>query len=81
LHFDKAAISRLVLADEGVARELRAQIVEDGADFHALTREYSIHAETRPAGGYAGLVIRTDMEPALEAAVFGSQPGKIVGPI
>jgi putative peptide maturation system protein len=81
LSFDKAAISRLVLADEGVARELRAQIVEDGADFHALAREYSIHADTRHAGGYAGLVIRTDMEPALEAAVFGCQPGKVVGPI
>jgi len=81
LTLDKAAISRLVLADEGVARELRAQIVEDGADFHALAREYSIHANTRPASGYAGLISRTDMEPALEAAVFGSQPGKVVGPI
>lgn len=81
LSFDKAAISRLVLGDEGVARELRAQIIEDGADFHALAREYSIHAATRPAGGYAGLIVRTDMEPALEAAVFGSQPGKVVGPI
>jgi len=81
LTLDKAAISRLVLADEGVARELRAQIIEDGADFHALAREHSIHADTRPAGGYAGLINRTDMEPALEAAVFGSQPGKVVGPI
>jgi putative peptide maturation system protein len=81
LSFDKAAISRLVLADEGVARELRAQIIEDGADFYALAREYSIHADSRPAGGYAGLIIRTDLEPALEAAVFGSQPGKVVGPI
>jgi putative peptide maturation system protein len=81
LTLDKAAISRLVLAEEGVARELRAQIVEDGADFHALAREYSTHANTRPAGGYAGLISRTDMEPALEAAVFGSQPGKVVGPI
>jgi len=81
LTLDKAAISRLVLAEEGVARELRAQIIEDGADFHALAREHSIHADTRPAGGYAGLISRTDMEPALEAAVFGSQPGKVVGPI
>src|SRR5688572_2991946 len=81
LSFDKAAISRLVLSDEGVARELRAQIIEDEADFHALAREYSIHAATRPAGGYAGLMERTEMEPALEAAVFGAQQGKVVGPI
>lgn len=81
LSYDKAAVSRLVLSDEGVARELRAQILEEGGDFHALTREYSIHADTRAAGGYAGLMVRADMEPALEAAVFGAQPGRVVGPI
>jgi putative peptide maturation system protein len=81
LSFDKAAVSRLVLKDQDVARELRAQIVDDGADFHALAREYSTHSATRPAGGYAGEVLRTDMEPALEAAIFGAQPGKVVGPI
>src|SRR5213593_2858149 len=36
LTFDDAEISRLVVADEDVARELRAQITEDGADFHSL---------------------------------------------
>ncbi|HKO96473.1 MAG TPA: peptidylprolyl isomerase [Pyrinomonadaceae bacterium] len=81
LSFDKAAVSRLVLSDEGVARELRAQIVEDGADFHALAREHSIHTDTRMAGGYAGEMLRTDMEPALEAAIFGAQAGKVIGPI
>ncbi len=81
LSFDKAAVSRLVLNEEDVARELRAQIVEDGADFHALAREHSIHLDTRPSGGYAGEMLRTDMEPALEAAIFGAQPGKVVGPI
>lgn len=81
LSFDKAAVSRLVLDDEGVARELRAQIVEDGADFHALARVHSIHSDTRPAGGYSGELLRSDMEPALEAAIFGAQPGKVVGPI
>ena len=81
LSFDKAAVSRLVLKDEDVARELRAQIVDDEADFHALAREYSVHSETRPAGGYSGEVLRSDMEPALEASIFGAQPGKVVGPI
>jgi putative peptide maturation system protein len=81
LSFDAAAISRLVLREEGVARELRAQIVEDGADFHALARKYSIDLSTRPAGGYSGLRRRSEMEADLEAAVFGAQPGKTVGPI
>lgn len=79
--FDAATISRLVLKEEGVARELRAQIVEDGADFHNLAREYSMDLNTRPAGGYTGRIQRSQMEACMEAAVFGAQPGKTVGPI
>jgi len=81
LSFDAATISRLVIKEEGVARELRAQIVEDGADFHTLAREYSVDLQTRPAGGYSGLIRRSEMEANMEAAVFGAQPGKTVGPI
>ena len=81
LSFDAAAVSRLVLKAEDIARELRAQIVEDGANFHTLAREHSIDLATRPAGGYSGLVRRSEMEAAMEAAVFGAQPGKTVGPI
>jgi len=81
LSFDAATISRLVVKEEGVARELRAQILEDGADFHSLAREYSIDDATRPAGGYTGRIRRSEMEPGIESAVFGAQPGKTVGPI
>jgi putative peptide maturation system protein len=81
LSFDAAAISRLVLKDEDVARELRAQIVEEGADFHVLARQYSIDEASRPKGGYAGVINRNEMEAAVESAVFGSKPGKTVGPI
>ena len=81
LSFDTATISRIVVKEENVAKELRAQIVEDDADFYGLARKYSIDLLTRPAGGYMGVVRRTEMEPRMEAAVFGTQPGKTVGPI
>ena len=81
LSFDSATISRLVVKDENVAKELLAQIVEDDADFYSLARKYSIDSLTRPAGGYAGVVRRTEMESTMEAAVFGTIPGKTVGPI
>src|SRR5258705_9681160 len=81
LSFDTATISRIVVKEENVAKELRAQIVEDDADFYSLARKHSIDLLTRPAGGYAGLVRRTEMEPTMEAAVFGARPGKTVGPI
>ena len=81
LSFDSASISRIVVSDEGVARELRAQIVEEGADFHSLARSFSMDETTKLAGGYVGLVTRAGLEAAVEAAIFGAQPGKIIGPV
>ena len=81
LTFDGATISRLLVKDQSVAKELRAQIVEDGADFHALARQYSVDYETKFAGGYAGFIRRTEMGPEVEAAIFGVQPGTTIGPI
>lgn len=81
LLFDTATISRIVVKEESVAKELRAQIVEDDADFYNLARNHSIDLLTRPAGGYVGPVRRTQMEPKMEAAVFGAKRGQTVGPI
>ena len=81
LSFDAAAISRLVAKTEDIAKELRAQLLEDGADFHALTRQHSIDEATKHAGGYAGRVQRTELPAAVEAAVFGGKPGKVIGPV
>jgi putative peptide maturation system protein len=80
LSFDTATISRLVSKEEGIARELRAQIVDDAADFHALAREHSIDS-SRLAGGYVGQVRRSDLGAVVEAAIFSAKPGKVIGPI
>lgn len=81
LSFEHATISQIVVDDMDVAEELRAQVVEDGADLHALAREYSIDESTRPAGGYSGTVTRKALSAAMSAAVFGAQPGDVVGPV
>jgi parvulin-like peptidyl-prolyl isomerase len=80
LHFESADISRIVVQDEGLARELKAQVTEDGADFHDLARRYTHEETTRLAGGYAGAVKRKELGASIESAVFGAAPGKIVGP-
>lgn len=80
LHFESADISRIVVQDEGLARELKAQATEDGSDFHDLARRYTREEATRWAGGYAGAVKRKELGASVEAAVFGAAPGKIVGP-
>lgn len=80
LSFDAAILSRLVVADEEVARELRLQIVEEGAYFYALARRYSMDAATRPMGGYVGAVGRADLIAVAEAAVFSASAGEVLGP-
>jgi parvulin-like peptidyl-prolyl isomerase len=81
LSFDGVTVSRLLVKEQSVAKELKAQIVEDGADFHSLARQYSIDYATKFAGGYAGFLRRTAMQPEVEAAIFGAQPGTTIGPI
>ncbi|NLC55706.1 MAG: peptidylprolyl isomerase [Armatimonadetes bacterium] len=81
LAYEAAIVSRLVTKDEGVAEELRAQIIDEGAEFSALARQYSTDAATRAAGGYLGRVTRADLSADLQAAVFGAQPGEVIGPI
>jgi parvulin-like peptidyl-prolyl isomerase len=69
------------LDNADVAEELYAQIVEDGENFHVLAMEYSTDAETKHLGGYVGKLARSDMVGEIEAAVFGAQPGDVIGPI
>jgi peptidylprolyl isomerase len=80
LSFDAATVSHILVGDEHLARELRAQVADDGVDFHALARQYSEDATTRPAGGYIGPVGRDALDAAEEPAVFAAQPGDVVGP-
>jgi putative peptide maturation system protein len=80
LSFDGIVLSHLVVGDEDLARELRAQIVDDGADFHALARHYSLDEASRPLGGYLGLVRRAELDAVVEPAAFSAGPGETIGP-
>jgi putative peptide maturation system protein len=79
--FDAATIARILVADEGLARELRAAIVEDNASFYDLAQRFSIDQATKAAGGRLGTLRRAGLHPALEAAVFGARPGEVAGPV
>lgn len=80
LAFDAATIARIVVANEPLAKELRAQILEEDADFYAVARAHSLEAATRPAGGYVGAIRRDGLSSAMEAAIFGARDGAVVGP-
>jgi parvulin-like peptidyl-prolyl isomerase len=72
--FEAASVEQFVVPEEDVARELRAQCVDDKVPFHDLARQF-------PAGRFLGKLRRSQMEPLVAAAVFGVQPGEVAGPV
>jgi len=78
--FDRARLSQIVVAREGVASELLSQITDDGVDFAALARKHSLDTLSAPAGGSLGVVERKKLSPPIESAVFGARAGDVVGP-
>lgn len=77
---DRAVISVIMVADEGLAEELRMRIEEDGEDFHALARAHSIDESSKRAGGHRGYVSRSDLPEPVAARVFNASAGDILGP-
>ncbi|UJF33014.1 peptidylprolyl isomerase [Paenibacillus hexagrammi] len=79
LDFERAEISRIVTGDYGQCQELLFR-VEEGADFHAMARQYSLDTATAKSGGYAGIVTRDMLEPEEAAALFAADSGTVLGP-
>lgn len=61
-------------------RELRAQIVDDGADFAELARDNSEREEARE-GGEIGWVARGILAEAVETQIFGTAIGSVSQPL
>lgn len=80
LFLDKVVLSRLIVEEQTLAEELRSQILEDGARFEQLVKEYSI-AEDRNFNGMMGAVSRGTMPDVLRIATDSAKPGELLEPI
>ncbi len=79
--FDSIEVGHIVLTSEGAARELVALLEDDPDGFCELAKEHSIDLETRDRGGFIGTITRGALKNDLEAKVFNSDVGTIVGPV
>ena len=79
--YARAHLRQIVVASEGLARELLAEINDDGQDFADLARKHSLHGPSRLAGGSVGVVGRHALPRPLGDAVFAARPGQVVGPL
>jgi parvulin-like peptidyl-prolyl isomerase len=66
----------IVVESEEAAREILTML-QQGADFAALAREYSIDQATKDNGGDLGWFPRKLVAPELENAAFALQPGQV----
>ena len=79
--YEFVRLAHMVVADKGVADELYSQLTSDGADFGALAGKYSLDESAPYKAGYLGVFRRSNLRPEVEALVFGSAVGSVVGPI
>jgi parvulin-like peptidyl-prolyl isomerase len=79
--YARARLRQIMVPSEGIARELLAQITNEGRDFAGLAREHSFDGPSRLAGGSIGTLARCQLAPAMAESVFAAHPGAVVGPL
>jgi parvulin-like peptidyl-prolyl isomerase len=76
---DRVVLSRIIVADQELADELKSQILE-GAKFEQLARDYSL-TDDKVMNGMVGPVSRGSMPDILRSAIDLANPGDVVGPL
>ena len=73
--------AHIMVTDENLANEIYDKIVNQGADFAELAKEYSVDINTKEEGGELGEFGKNETLPAFEEAVFALEPGDISKPV
>jgi len=81
VELETAEVYSIRVADENLAKELLAQLNDEGANFHVLAMEHSKDDASRHLGGFVGGLTRAGMTSVVAAAVFSARPVSVIGPI
>ena len=81
VEFETAEVYSIRVETENLAKELLAQMNDEGANFHVVAMEQSKDETSRHLGGYVGSLTRAGMTGAVAAAVFSSKPVTVIGPV
>jgi parvulin-like peptidyl-prolyl isomerase len=79
--YARARLRQIIVASEGTARELLAQVADEGRDFAELARAHSLDNASRPTGGSLGAVPRLALPASAADVIFRAKPGSVVGPV
>ncbi|MBF0101448.1 MAG: peptidylprolyl isomerase [Desulfobacterales bacterium] len=81
LKLEFVKIAHLVLADQNLANELKAQL-DDGEElFCELVQHHSIDLTTKDQCGFIGIIYRGMIPAKIENELFSDKAGEYVGPI
>lgn len=81
LDYAGVALYEVIIEEEDMAMELFCSLQEREICFHEVARKYIHKPSLRRAGGYLGIVRRTNLKPEISAAVFNASPPQILQPI
>lgn len=79
--FARVRLKRIMVATEQEAREIIESVNNGQSTFEDQARQKSLDLITRNVGGEAGIVRRIDLAQQLGDAIFGTEVGKLVGPV
>lgn len=79
--FDYAVVSHIMVDDPSLAELIRRQADNREADFRMLAIRHNTDPATAESAGFLGPVVRSQLDPAMQQAVFAATPGQVVGPV
>lgn len=79
--FDYAVLSHILVDDPSLSELVRRQADNREADFRMLAIRHNTDPATAESAGFLGPVVRSQLDPALQQAVFNASPGQVVGPV
>jgi len=77
---ERVVLSRIVVDSADLAKDLRQQLEQEGADFTQLAKKYSA-VDDAVVGGVMGAVSRGQMPELMQSATANAVPGQIIGPM
>jgi parvulin-like peptidyl-prolyl isomerase len=81
LDYAGVVMYEVVLEDKDLAMELFYELQEGEITFQQIARKYVRDLSLRRAGGYRGIVRRSELKPEVSAAVFTARPPQLLEPI
>lgn len=81
LEFEQVSLYRITVPYEQLSQELFYQIEENEISFYEAAHLYDVEEQRRLQCGYEGRFYRWSLKPELAAAVFGTNPGSLTGPL